>query len=123
MESDRFIARTLDVAKLARRKSLFLFGPRQTGKTALIRRTLPEAAYYDLLDATLFVTLSRRPGQLAEERTDRTQVVIIDEIQRLPVLLDEVHRLIEHSGVRFVLTGSSARKCVTAVSICSAVAL
>jgi predicted AAA+ superfamily ATPase len=109
MNADRYIPRTLDVARLARRKSLFLFGPRQTGKTVLVRHALPDAAYYDLLDSSVFVALSRRPGQLAEEQGTAGRVVVIDEIQKLPVLLDEVHRLIER-GVRFVLTGSSARK-------------
>jgi predicted AAA+ superfamily ATPase len=105
-----YIPRTLDLAKLARRKSLFLFGPRQTGKTALVRHALPQARVYDLLDADVFLTLSRRPTQLGEELGPSDRLVVVDEIQKLPVLLDEVHRLIEQRQVRFVLTGSSARK-------------
>jgi predicted AAA+ superfamily ATPase len=105
-----FVPRALDLAKLAGRKSLFLFGPRQTGKTALVRHALPEARVYDLLDTDIFLTLSRRPAQLGEELGPSDRLVVLDEIQKLPVLLDEVHRLIEQRRIRFVLTGSSARK-------------
>jgi predicted AAA+ superfamily ATPase len=105
-----FVPRALDLAKLASRKSLFLFGPRQTGKTALVRHALPEARIYDLLDADVFLTLSRRPAQLGEELGPSDRLVVLDEIQKLPILLDEVHRLIEQRRIRFVLTGSSARK-------------
>ena len=108
--SPAFVPRALDLAKLAGRKSLFLFGPRQTGKTALVRHALPEARVYDLLDTDVFLTLSRRPAQLGEELGPSDRLVVLDEIQKLPVLLDEVHRLIEQRRIRFVLTGSSARK-------------
>lgn len=91
-------------------KSHFLFGPRQTGKSFLVARSLPEARVYDLLDTSVYLALSRNPGQLAEEITAAHRIVVIDEIQRLPELLNEVHRLIETRGVRFLLTGSSARK-------------
>ncbi len=110
MAAATFVPRALDLARLARRKSLFLFGPRQTGKTALVRHALPAAKIYDLLDADVFLTLSRRPAQLGEELGPQERLVVLDEIQKLPVLLDEVHRLIEERQVRFVLTGSSARK-------------
>ncbi len=110
MATATFVPRALDLARLARRKSLFLFGPRQTGKTALVRQALPAARIYDLLDADVFLTLSRRPAQLGEELGPQDRLVVLDEIQKLPVLLDEVHRLIEQRQVRFVLTGSSARK-------------
>ena len=105
-----FVPRALDLAKLAGRKSLFLFGPRQTGKTALVGHALPRARVYDLLDTDIFLTLSRRPAQLGEELGPADRLVVLDEIQKLPVLLDEVHRLIEQRRIRFVLTGSSARK-------------
>ena len=105
-----YIHRRLELSRLAARKSLFLFGPRQTGKTALVRHTLPQARHYDLLDGDVFLTLSRRPAQLAEELGANERLVVLDEIQKLPALLDEVHRLIEQKQVRFVLTGSSARK-------------
>jgi predicted AAA+ superfamily ATPase len=104
-----YVPRALDLAKLAGRKSLFLFGPRQTGKTALVRHALPQARVYDLLDADVFLTLSRRPTQLGEELGPSDRLVVLDEIQKLPVLLDEVHRLIEQRRIRFVLTGSSAQ--------------
>lgn len=107
---DHYVSRALDLAKLAGRKSLFLIGPRQTGKTALVRHALPGAKVYDLLDGDVFLMLSRRPAQLGEELGPKDKLVVIDEIQKLPALLDEVHRLIEQRGVRFVLTGSSARK-------------
>jgi predicted AAA+ superfamily ATPase len=105
-----WIPRTLDLASLVARRSHFLLGPRQTGKTSLLRAALPGAKVYDLLDTAVYLALSQRPGRLAEELSPRDRVVVIDEIQRLPILLNEVHRLIENRGVRFLLTGSSARK-------------
>lgn len=104
------VSRTLDLRALLAKKSHFLFGPRQTGKTFLIRRTLPDTRRYDLLDTSVFLSLSRNPGLLEEELTPQDRHVVIDEIQRLPELLNEVHRLIESRGIRFLLTGSSARK-------------
>ena len=71
---------------------------------------MPDIKVYDLLDSDVFSRLARRPKVLGEELTAADKVVVIDEIQKLPVLLDEVHRLIETKGTRFMLTGSSARK-------------
>ena len=105
-----FVPRSLDLASLLKRKSYFLLGPRQTGKTWLIRHSLGNSRLYDLLDSNTFLSLSHDPGRLAEELTTRGEVVVIDEIQRLPILLNEVHRLIEERGTRFLLTGSSARR-------------
>jgi predicted AAA+ superfamily ATPase len=105
-----WIPRLLDLPGLLAKKSHFLFGPRQTGKTSLVRRSLKEAKVYDLLDTSVFLALSRNPGRLAEELKPRDSILVIDEIQRLPILLNEVHRLIETQGIRFLLTGSSARK-------------
>jgi len=105
-----FIERTLELTSLLEKKSHFLFGPRQTGKTSLIRHTLKGVRTYDLLDTSVYLSLSQRPGRLAEELTSQDRVIVIDEIQRLPDLLNEVHRLIEERGIRFLLTGSSARK-------------
>lgn len=104
------IPRALDLTGLLGRKSHFLLGPRQTGKTTLIRNQLPGAVVYDLLDSSVFLALSQNPGRMAEELAPQTELVAIDEIQRLPELLNEVHRLIEGRGMRFLLTGSSARK-------------
>jgi predicted AAA+ superfamily ATPase len=104
------IARLPDLAAWLAKKSHFLFGPRQTGKTFLVRRALPRARVYDLLDSSVFLALSQRPGRLAEELAANDRLVVIDEVQRLPELLNEVHRLIEERGIRFLLTGSSARK-------------
>ena len=104
------IARRVDLKGLLRQKSHFLFGPRQTGKSFLIRHTLAGARVYNLLDSGVFLTLSQHPGRLAEELKADEEIVVIDEIQRIPGLLNEVHRLIEEHGVRFLLTGSSARK-------------
>ncbi len=93
-------------------KSAFLFGPRLTGKTYLLKKTFPQAPYYDLLRSDMFLRLSLRPSILREELTNHPPgtTVVIDEIQKLPLLLDEVHSLIEEKGLRFIMTGSSARK-------------
>lgn len=104
------VERALDLAALLEKKSHFLFGPRQTGKTFLLRQALPSARRYDLLDSAVYLSLSHDPGRIGQELTARDRVVVIDEVQRLPELLNEVHRLIEERGVRFLLTGSSARK-------------
>ncbi len=105
-----YVERIVDLNSLLGKKSHFLFGPRQTGKTYLIRNTLEEVRVYDLLDSSVFLALSQNLGRIAQELTPLDRVVVIDEIQRLPELLNEVHRLIEERGVRFLLTGSSARK-------------
>lgn len=104
------IGRMIDLKGLLAKKSHFLLGPRQTGKTFLIRHTLKDAKVYDLLDMSIFLALSRNPGRIAEELLPGDQEIVIEEIQRLPELLNEVHRLIENRGIRFLLTGSSARK-------------
>jgi uncharacterized protein len=105
-----YVQRILDLPALMEKKSHFLFGPRQTGKTSLIRHTLKGVKVYDLLDTSIYLTLSQSPGRIGQELTAEDRIVVIDEIQRLPILLNEVHRLIEKHGIRFLLTGSSARK-------------
>ncbi len=105
-----FIPRFLDIHSLLEKKSHFLLGPRQTGKSFLIRHTLKKVPVYNLLDSGTYLSLSQNPGRLAEEITQAGEKVVIDEIQRLPQLLNEVHRLIEERRIRFLLTGSSARK-------------
>ena len=104
-----WVERQLDIDNLLEKRSFFLLGPRQTGKTSLIRHLLPNVPFYDLLDSSTYLALSRQPDRLAQE-LGPSKRVIIDEIQQLPSLLNEVHRLIEARGVHFLLTGSSARK-------------
>ncbi len=103
------IARYLDVRKLLQQKSCFLFGPRQTGKSTLIRQQLAGFRTYNLLDQTLFIRLSRNPALIREALTPDTRLIVIDEIQKMPGLLNEVQLMIEEYGIRFFLTGSSAR--------------
>ena len=109
---DRRISSSL--LRSSKEKSLFLFGPRQTGKTSLLKKIFPDAPFYNLLLADVFYRLSQRPQVIREEVLAghiRSQgPIIIDEIQKLPVLLDEVQYLIEEKGCRFILTGSSSRK-------------
>lgn len=107
---NEWVPRELDLPELLAKRSHFLLGPRQTGKSSLIRHALTKVRVYDLLDASLYLALSQNPGRLAQELGPQDHIVVIDEIQRLPVLLNEVHRLIETRGTRFLLTGSSARK-------------
>ena len=108
--SSLYIDRVLDLPSLLQRKSHFLFGPRQTGKTSLISHSLKGVRSYDLLDTSVFLALSQNPGRVSQELTRQDKLVVVDEIQRLPVLLNEIHRMIEERGIRFLLTGSSARK-------------
>ena len=94
------------------RTSCFLFGPRGTGKSTWIGRHFADARLYDLLDTTEALRLAREPATLFREAATLSagDWVVIDEVQRVPDLLDEVHRLIETRGLRFILSGSSARK-------------
>ena len=93
-------------------KSFFLFGPRGTGKSTLIRKTVPFKLEINLLKSSEFIPLSQNPS-LLEERTGhlkRGDWVFIDEVQKIPAILDEVHALYEEKGLHFALSGSSARK-------------
>ena len=95
---------------LESRKSFFLFGPRGTGKTTWLKQHLPDALFINLLQSEFYNRLSANPGHLRELiPPDYRERVIIDEIQRIPALLNEVHDLIESRKLDFVLTGSSAR--------------
>jgi len=105
-----YIKRQISLESILGHKSCFLFGPRQTGKTALISHDLPNARCYNLLHTDVFARLSYAPSRLRDEITDAEEFVIIDEVQKLPEVLDEVHALIEERGIRFLLTGSSPRK-------------
>lgn len=92
-------------------KSFFLLGPRGTGKTTWVKSTFPQAVYLDLLEAELFNDLLANPQRLENFiPKDYKDWIIIDEVQRIPDLLNEVHRLIERYRYKFILTGSSARK-------------
>ncbi len=103
--------RLLDLPDLLGHRSVFLFGPRQTGKSTLVRATLPDAASYDLLEADTFRELSARPESLRQTLHPRKRVLVVDEIQKLPLLLDEIQLLLDRNrDLRVVLTGSSARK-------------
>jgi predicted AAA+ superfamily ATPase len=92
--------------------TFFLWGPRQTGKTTLLRSQYPDALWIDLLKAEEFRRYLEHPEYLRLEIPEKGPVpyVVIDEVQKLPVLLDEVHWLHENRGVRFAMCGSSARK-------------
>ncbi len=92
--------------------SVFLFGPRGTGKSTWIKKEFPEATKYDLLDLREAIRLQREPSVLYDEVSilPPGSWVVIDEVQRVPELLDVAHRAIETKELRFVLSGSSARK-------------
>jgi predicted AAA+ superfamily ATPase len=102
--------RQLDLGSLLSKANFFLFGPRATGKSSLIQEQLSDALIIDLLDDDVYATLLRRPSALSEKMERPDQIIVIDEVQKLPKILDEVHRLIQKKKVRFLLTGSSARK-------------
>ncbi|HEX5035674.1 MAG TPA: DUF4143 domain-containing protein [bacterium] len=93
-----------------------MWGPRKTGKTTLLKQAFPQTVFYDLLETDTNLRLSKEPFRLREELSAlppshfRRGPVIIDEIQKIPTLLDEVHWLIENKKLSFVLCGSSARK-------------
>ncbi len=102
--------RKLDLKALLMKSSYFLFGPRSVGKSFLIKAQLPEAQVFALLNDDVYEELRRRPQSLGEQIKNSSKIVVIDEIQKLPKLLDEVHLLIENRKIRFLLTGSSDRK-------------
>jgi predicted AAA+ superfamily ATPase len=106
------IQRQLQLVPLLTKKSFFLFGPRATGKTTLVRQQLAEKAFIiDLLDSRYFLRLSSAPHELESLiAATPADIIVIDEIQRIPELLNEIHRLIETRNLTFLLTGSSARK-------------
>jgi len=106
------VERQLKLAPLLAMKSFFLFGPRATGKTTLIRQQLAQTAtIIDLLDSRYFLRLSGAPHELESLiAAAPADIIVIDEIQRIPELLNEIHRLIETQNITFLLTGSSARK-------------
>ena len=105
--------RVLDIDDDLKNRSVFLFGPRQTGKTTYLRQRYPTAPFFNLLHGEVFLRLSREPYRLRQELSlhdGGESPIVIDEIQKLPVLLDEIHDLIEARGLRFIMTGSSPVK-------------
>jgi len=107
----KYYERKLNINELLKHKSLFLLGPRQTGKSTLLQHQFPGAKSFNLLRADTFRDLSSRPELLRQSLKPEDRLVILDEIQKLPSLLDEVQFLIDQDPRRrFILTGSSARK-------------
>jgi len=95
-------------------ESFFLWGARQTGKSTLLKKLFPRSLWFDLLQTDVFERFQRNPSQLREVimATQPSEPVVIDEIQKIPTLLDEIHWLIENTHTRFVLSGSSPRKII-----------
>jgi predicted AAA+ superfamily ATPase len=101
--------------ELPPRQSAFLWGPRKTGKSTLLRSLFPQSTYIDFLKTDLVQEYTKQPHLLRERlqalpEATLNQPVILDEVQKVPALLNEVHWLIENRGVHFILCGSSARK-------------
>lgn len=110
-----YINRILDIQSRLRRKSMFLFGPRQTGKTAMIDNQLDDDVrlVWSLLNANIRRRCQSDPSVLRDELAThgiKDGLVVIDEIQKVPDLLDEVHLMIEETDIRFLMTASSARR-------------
>lgn len=104
------IRRSLDLRE-KRFRAAFLWGPRKTGKTTLLHQQFPKAKFYDLLKTDLRTELLLHPEKLRQEiLAGKNPLVVIDEIQKVPSLLDEVHWCLENTQTRFILCGSSARK-------------
>lgn len=103
-----YIERLLDVPN----RSFFLFGSRGVGKSTWLEKKLPDALFINLLESSLYIELSQDPIKLGAmaDNLPANAWIVIDEIQKIPPLLDEVHRLIEKRNWRFALCGSSARK-------------
>ncbi|WP_300977203.1 AAA family ATPase [Flavobacterium sp.] len=98
----------------AAEESLFLWGARQTGKSTLLKNLFPDALWFDLLQSDVFERFHKSPVQFRETilATASGTVVVVDEIQKIPALLDEIHWLMVNHSVRFVLSGSSPRKII-----------
>lgn len=104
------IVRRLFDLKLPPLRSAFLWGPRKVGKSYWIHHHLPGVPVVDLLKTDVYADYASRPSLLRERFQDHEGLVVIDEVQKIPSLLDEVHWLIENKHLSFLLTGSSARK-------------
>lgn len=97
------------------RQSAFLWGARKTGKSTYLKGRFPKSLVFDFLDTDLVLEFSKRPALLrerlaAQDKSVLKQPIILDEVQKVPHILDEVHWLIENKGLQFILCGSSARK-------------
>lgn len=108
------ISRLINI-ELPLRQSAFLWGPRKTGKTTYLKQNFADSLFYDFLNTDLVFELMRRPALLREQISAKNpeelaHPIILDEVQKVPGILDEVHGLIENHGLRFILCGSSARK-------------
>lgn len=106
----RRIIRRLFRLDLPANRSAFLWGPRRVGKSYWISHELSGCPVIDLLKTDVFAEYAARPALLRERYQNQSGLIVIDEVQKVPALLDEVHWLIENKGAQFLLTGSSARK-------------
>jgi predicted AAA+ superfamily ATPase len=109
-----YIHRILDL-DLPPRQSAFLWGPRKSGKSTLLKQRFPNSLVFDFLKTDLFLEFAKRPSLLreqilAKDDSSLRYPIILDEVQKIPQILDEVHWLIENKGLSFILCGSSARK-------------
>lgn len=102
----------------AGKESLFLWGARQTGKSTLLKTLYPNAIWFDLLKSDVFKRYQTNPAQFRETilAAEPNSIVIVDEIQKVPALLDEIHWLMVNHPVQFILSGSSPRKIIRAGS-------
>jgi len=109
-----------NIPKSIFKRSNFLLGPRKIGKSTYLKRNFPKSLYIDLLDNNIYSEMLMHPNYFYDQIIYQTRTnkiykknpIIIDEIQRIPLLLNEVHRLIENEKLNFILCGSSARKLV-----------
>jgi predicted AAA+ superfamily ATPase len=106
----KIIHRILPIEKILKRKGVLLLGPRRTGKSFYINHQIKPHKVINLLESETFRKMSARPELLREMVNKEDKIVAIDEIQKLPALMDEIHNLIETTDIKFILTGSSARK-------------
>lgn len=102
------------ILKESENESLFLWGARQTGKSTLLKKLFPDSLWFDLLHSDVFERLQKNPSQLREIAlaSNPSKPIVIDEIQKIPALLDEIHWLITNKNFRFILSGSSPRKII-----------
>lgn len=102
----------------AGKESLFLWGARQTGKSTLLKALFPDAIWFDLLKSDVYKRYQSNPAQFREVilAAESSSFVIVDEIQKIPALLDEIHWLIVNHSIQFILSGSSPRKIIRAGS-------